>query len=225
MIRLICSLLLIGFCIACSSSNNPPSNFTTSNPTDSITATDTTNNTVASNPSPPQTPTIAPPQALQTFVAVLDSLGWVADTARLKKVSIYKELQQASKTYFQGFPFYTISFEESRLAHTLKHHNLKGLNEDLFKQAVHIWGYFYREKKHSSLISDGVIEAWEFDNQALANRALEQIQAVGGFIYFNTQPYFCSWKQFLIIFQTRASAFSYDQKPLFNRFTNKYSIK
>jgi hypothetical protein len=162
---------------------------------------------------------------LQKFVVDIEKMNWVSDTTRLNKVSIYKELNREKIKYFNERPFYTISFENSRLNKAYNSgmfkSNFNPFDFKLFKGVKNIWGYFYRDKKGSNWISDGVIEQWEFETQNQANKAFKKMLKVGDFIYFNTNPYFCRVRNKLIIFQARAMAFSHDQKPLFEKFVKE----
>lgn len=166
--------------------------------------------------------TNAPCIELQEFIIDIEKLKWVSDIDRLNKVGIYGELDRQKIKYFNDRPFYSINFENSRFN---KAYN-KGMNKrhfdsldfELFKGVNNIWGYFYRDKEATDWISDGVIEQWEFETINQASKALKQILRPGFIVYFNTNPYFCRIRNKLIIFQTRAMAFSYDQKPIFKKF-------
>ncbi len=169
--------------------------------------------------------TNAPCVELQDFVKDIESLKWVSDTVRLNKVGIYGELNRQRIEYFNDRPFYSISFESSRLnkaysAEIYKSH-FDSLDFELFKNVKNIWGYFYRDKEATDWVSDGVIEQWEFESEEQAEKALKQILQPGFIVYFNTNPYFCRIRNKLIIFQSRAMAFSYDQKPIFEKFVKE----
>jgi hypothetical protein len=157
----------------------------------------------------------APIAALQTFTSELEASGWVADTARARKVAGYAGLNAASIRSFNGRPFYSIAFEDTEINHG---EASSVLDQTLFGNAKSIWAYYYRQKDATEWISDGVIEQWEFENAGLATKAMQQLTPAGDEVYFNTTPYFCCLNQYLIIFHTRANAFSYDQAPLFKRF-------
>src|SRR5690606_41462220 len=81
-----------------------------------------------------------------------------------------------------------------------------------------IWAYFYRKEPQEKWNSDGLIEQWEFDNKQLALTAYEELDKIALFVYFNTQPYYFTHENFLYIFHTRAMAFSFEQKPVFEMF-------
>lgn len=159
---------------------------------------------------------------LQEFVADIENLKWVSDTNRLNKVGIYGELNRQKIKYFNDRPFYPIRFENSRLNNAynvgMYKSHFDSLDFELFKGVQNIWGYFYRNKEATDWISDGVIEQWEFETEDQADQALKQILQPGFMVYFNTNPYFCRIRNKLIIFQSRAMAFSYDQKPIFEKF-------
>jgi len=162
-----------------------------------------------------------PCDELLDFVAQIEKNSWIPDTLRLSKVGIYRELNNQNITYFNGRPFYHIPFDNNRLSYiynTFTAEHLKELDYALFSKVNKIWGYFYRNKDATEWISDGVIEQWEFETEETASKALKEITSVSDIVYFNTQPYFCRIDNKLIIFQTRAMKFSYDQKPLFEQF-------
>jgi len=169
--------------------------------------------------------TNVPSIELQEFVVDIEKMNWVSDITRLKKVSIYKELNREKIKYFNNRPFYTISFKNSRLKNayntSMDKSHFNSLDFKLFKGVKSIWGYFYRDKKGTNWISDGVIEEWEFETENQADKAFKKMLKVGDFIYFNTNPYFCKIRNKLIIFQARAMAFSHDQKPLFEKFVKE----
>ena len=168
--------------------------------------------------------TNAPCIELQTFVADIEKLNWVADTNRIKK-GLYRELKQQKMHYFNERPFYPISFDDSEVNSGYSEGMVIGEAEsfdlELFKGVKNIWGYFYRDKTATDWIADGVIEQWEFATEAQATKALNQIQPIGSLIFFNTNPYFCTISNKLIIFHTRAMAFSYAQKPIFEKFVQE----
>lgn len=167
----------------------------------------------------------APCIELQEFVVDIEKLNWVPDNKRLHKVNIYEELDRQKVEYFNDKPFYQISFENSSFNTTYNaeifESDFDSLDYKLFQGVDNIWGYFYRDKKATSSISDGVIEQWEFKTEEEAEKALKQIFQPGFTIYFNTNPYFCRIRNKLIIFQTRAMAFSYDQKSIFEKFVKE----
>ncbi|HYG40851.1 MAG TPA: hypothetical protein VD908_19640 [Cytophagales bacterium] len=168
---------------------------------------------------------IQPCDEIQTFVSDIEKVKWVSDTNRLKEVGIYNELDRSQIKFFNTKPFYNIHFENSKInqaynTETFKD-DLDSLDFELFKSVNNIFGYFYRKRTESDLIADGVIEQWEFENEEQAEKALKNIRRSGFIIYFNTQPYFCRLRNNLIIFQTRAMAFSYEQRLLFEKFVKE----
>jgi hypothetical protein len=165
-----------------------------------------------------------PCNEIKEYVLKIEKDGWISDTARLSQVQIYKELNRKDIFFFNDKPFYKLSFKESRLKTKWDYNAnfyrkyMDYIDYDLFKNVKSIWGYFYRAKNAKSIITDGVIEQWEFENDTDAQNALMQMQKAGSVIYFNTNPYFIRIRNKLIIFHTRAMAFSYNQKPLFQDF-------
>jgi len=184
---------------------------------------------------------------VQEFVAEIESMGWIPDTSRLNKVGIYRELNRKQIKYFNNRPFYKIDFENSDLFTGYNYEPIRIVSDsvetendslnnyyrspiemafdsvdiELFRNAKSIWAYFYREKDADECVSDGIIKQWEFDNSKNAELAMKQIQKAGSMMYFNTTPYYYRIDNKVIIFHTRAMAFSYDQRKLFERFKNK----
>ncbi|CAL2101704.1 conserved protein of unknown function [Tenacibaculum sp. 190130A14a] len=159
------------------------------------------------------------------FVKEIEKSNWIPDTLRLRKKRLYEYLGE--KTLFSDYPFYKIDYQNTDLKRAndfdpkLLNKLSTKLDIKLFKNAKSIWGYFYRDKNGGNTISDGIIEQWEFENEEEAKKALEQIQPAGHFVYFNTMPFHCRIKNYLITFRTRAMMFSYDQKKIFEEFKNK----
>jgi len=183
---------------------------------------------------------------IQEFVEEIESLGWIPDTSRLNKVGIYKELNRKQVKFFNNRPFYKINFENSDLFTYYNYEPIRIVSDSIevendsaynyyrspievafdsvdiefFRSVKSIWAYFYRKKDAVEWISDGIIKQWEFDNSDNAELAMKQIQKAGSFMYFNTTPYYCRIDNKVIIFHTRAMAFSYDQRKIFEKFKN-----
>jgi len=184
---------------------------------------------------------------IQEFVEEIESLGWIPDTSRLNKIRIYSELNRKQIKYFNNRPFYKIDFENSDLFTSYNYEHIKIVSDstetendsannyyrspieitfdsvdiELFRNAKSIWAYYYRKKDAVEWISDGIIKQWEFDNSINAELAMNQIQKAGSIMYFNTMPFYYRIDNKVIIFYTRAMAFSYDQRKLFEKFKNK----
>lgn len=162
-----------------------------------------------------------PIKEIQDFAVVLEKKGWIPDESRINKKQIYNELDRNGKTVFNGKPFYPISYKNTMLSKFSDRLPSEGLS--VFKNAKGIWGYFYRDKNAQEMISDGVIEQWEFVDEEDARAAMKYMYKNGDRIYFNTSPYFCRIKSHLIVFQSRAMAFSYEQKPVYDLFVKMYN--
>lgn len=160
-----------------------------------------------------------PSQALQSFVKKIAKLGWIPDATRLQKVKIYPELNQKSVQYFEAHPFYPIDFKNSSIYKTYTSMSKGAPNFEIFQGVKYIWGYFYKDKKAKGMLTDGVIEEWTFETEEAAKMALKQLLSPKFIVYFNTTPYYCRLTNKVVIFQTRASAFSYQQKAVFEVFT------
>ena len=186
-----------------------------------------------------------PIEILQNFLKDIEKLGWIYDTVRVKEHHFYA-LKNKNIAIFNNLVFYKLTFEDTYLSDLYKKRNetiviysdddstsvdtnktrtqlvFEKLDIDLFKKVNNIWVYYYRKKGDKEFISDGVIEQWQFDNNEQATKALEQIKKVSIVLYTNTMPFYTVKDETLIIFNTRAMMFSYDQKELFKIFINDY---
>jgi hypothetical protein len=88
----------------------------------------------------------------------------------------------------------------------------------VFREAKAVWGYFYRLDTAEVMITDGAIEQWEFRTEKQAEDALKSLREVDHRPFFNTDPFYRRKGPFLFIFHDRSMGFSYEQKPLFERF-------
>jgi hypothetical protein len=150
----------------------------------------------------------------------LDSFGYVSDTVRIIKVNIYPELKSAEVVLFSGRPFYKIPKENTKLFwwNRLYAGNQDTLNLEAFRNGEEVWTYFYRKKNVSNVNEDGLIEQWTFKDDQAASAAIETLRSFYPLPYFNTQPYYTIHQRHLFIFHTRAMAFSYGQKKVFEAF-------
>ena len=163
-----------------------------------------------------------PTEPFRILTDTMEYMGWIADTNRLKKVDIYNNLKNSKTQKFNNKIFYKIDLAE-HLIFTWENsgnHTADSLNYRLFEKAKSIWAYFYRNKSDKITIRDGVIEQWEFDNENTAKSALQNLKQVYPLPYFNTQPYYLQVENYLFIFNTRASAFSYSQEEIYEIFKN-----
>ena len=163
--------------------------------------------------------TIKPSSEFVSFVKEIELDGWIYDTSRFEKVDLYG-LKDAKTTSFNSYPFYDIPFEMTQVNQVLKHNRTPEQKAAhlILSKTKQIWGYFYRDKNATNFISDGVIEQWYFDDSTIAGLAFDQLTAFVGHIYFNTMPFLFKKKNMIFIFHTRAMAFSYDQKPIYDNF-------
>lgn len=144
------------------------------------------------------------------FTRVLNSKGMYSDTLRVSKVTSYGF---GKATFIAGIPFYYLNYEDTHIA------NVKTATvPSVFSKAESVWAYFYRKDKKEDMVVDGVIEQWSFPGETDAKEASDAIQKNGDEIFFNTTPYSCVKGKVLYIFHTRAMAFSFPQKEVFEDF-------
>lgn len=161
-----------------------------------------------------------PSKEFTRFCSEVISKEWRTDTSRLMSKNLYGELRNKSMHRINGQPFYAISLEGTRVKH---YFTSRGQTEgyEAFEEVKSIWGYFYYKQSSDGMFPDGVIEEWHFGTNEEADKVLEQLHEIGTEVFFNTQPYFCVVKNKLYVFHTRAMAFSYDQKPIFEEFVKR----
>lgn len=161
-----------------------------------------------------------PTRKFGILVQVLDSLGYSSDTSRVKKLKNYKELLNSEIQLFGKFPFYKIDKEKAKVLwwNTAFNDKENSIDTEIFRTAESVWGFFYQKEEGENLKTDGVIEQWKFTDSLTAQTAMDKLNKRYPLPYFNTQPYYITDGQFLFIFQTRASAFSYRQKDFVDTF-------
>jgi hypothetical protein len=164
-----------------------------------------------------------PSNELVWFCSEFISKNWNTDHHRLVKKQLYGELVYTSMQRFDDQPFYPVLLESSQIIRFLK--NESGSEKlSLFEKTTGVWGFFYF-RQNGELFPDGVIEEWAFSSNEKAEDAMNAMKGLGDQIFFNTQPYFCRIKNKLYVFHTRAMAFSYDQKLLFEAFVQRTGAK
>lgn len=154
-----------------------------------------------------------------TFIAFAKELKkqqLVPDTERVKRHRHYPELDPARVSEFRRLPFYPISPEKSKLYE--KAQKKPGSKVETVQS---IWAYFYREKDARIMVTDGVIEEWQFPDKQIADRVLRQFIDLRDAAFFNTIPYYCRQENRVYVFHARAALFSDHQKDVFERFIKK----
>jgi hypothetical protein len=161
----------------------------------------------------------APTSDLVALAKVLDSLGYSSDTLRVKKLKNYEELLNSEIHMIGKFPFYKLDKGKTKILwwNTLATEKVDSIDSEIFQRAENIWAYFYRGK-NKDLTTDGVIEEWRFSDGQEAMRAIAKLKSFYPLPYFNTQPYYTAIGRYLYVFHCRASAFSYTQKTIFDKF-------
>lgn len=167
-----------------------------------------------------------PTHELQELVVALDSLGFKSDTSRVKRLKNYRELLDGKIQLFGMVPFYKIAKEKSEVLwwNTMVRNASDSIDTEIFRTAESAWLYFYQKRETASWVSDGVIEQWKFKDEATAQIALAKLNSRYPFPYYNTSPYYIANGSYLYIFHTRAMAFSYGQKDIFQLFRQIISV-
>lgn len=160
-----------------------------------------------------------PSMAFRKFVQEIEKDGWGSDTARVKQLDMYN-LNNAELRLQKNLPFYSLSFEDTRVEEIID-----GNEAEALSRVQQIWAYYYRDKMHQYIISDGVIEEWQFEDATSAKEAFNAFQLQKTNLYFNTEPYFYQIKTSVYVFHTRAMAFSIDQKGVFEKFVKQNPTK
>lgn len=162
------------------------------------------------------------PQFIE-FANEIELGRWKCDTARAKKVYGLGKDSSGKIVFFDSKPFYKFTFENTTVGRISKidyfKDKLEGFNVEVFEKAKSVWMYFYRDDIDDNWIEDGIVEQWEFESNELAIIAYNDIRKKSPQVFFfNTTPYFYQFNNYLFIFHTRAMAFSYDQKKVFEDF-------
>lgn len=160
-----------------------------------------------------------PSMAFRKFVQEIEKDGWGSDTARVKQLNMYN-LNNAELRMQKNLPFYALSYEETGVEQIID-----GNDAEALSKVQQIWAYYYRDKTHAYIISDGVIEEWQFEDASSAEAAFNAINRQKTNLYFNTEPYFYQMKTSIYVFHTRAMAFSFDQKRVFEKFVKQNPTK
>jgi hypothetical protein len=166
------------------------------------------------------------PDSLIVIIAgLVDSLGHVSDTARLKAVSFYMELKAASVRWFDGRAYYQMQDPLNNVRHW-NHH-------DWFEQEQPIdtsgkndirdaWGYFYRNTIAPKNVSDGAILVWRMSSPEAARGWLEVFRNGYPLPYFNTMPHYMVVDDRLIIVNARTMIFSYEQVKMYKLMLSRF---
>jgi hypothetical protein len=160
-----------------------------------------------------------PSMAFRKFVQEIENDGWGSDTARVKQLDMYN-LNNAELRMQKNLPFYSLSFEDTRVEQIID-----GNEAEALSMVQQIWAYYYRDKTHQYIISDGVIEEWQFEDASSAEAAINAFNRQKTNLYFNTESYFHQIKSSVYVFHTRAMAFSIDQKGVFENFVKENPTK
>lgn len=153
-----------------------------------------------------------PSAAFRKFVQEIEKDGWGSDTARVKQLNMYN-LNTAELRMQKNLPFYALSYEETGVEQIIGRNDAEALSE-----VQQIWAYYFRDKTHQYIISDGVIEEWQFEDASSAEAAFKAFNRQKTNLYFNTEPYFYQIRSSVYVFHSRAMAFSIDQKRVFEKF-------
>lgn len=161
---------------------------------------------------------IPPSSEFIGFIKKIETKGWVSDTSRINKVHLYN-LKGLEIHIFSNYPFYNIPYDKSQVGHVLNgDDDFEKKSKSILSKVKQIWAYYYRKKNETFYIYDGVIEQWVYSDSMDAQSAYTELQSQGDNIYFNTMPFFHRVNNTIFIFHTRAMAFSYEQKELYETF-------
>ena len=161
------------------------------------------------------------------FANYLDSIGYIFDTVRAKKVS--QQLSKATIDIFDSKPFYFVNPTKHEIQSSWQSLNgnyyfdsLKTkLDYDIFLKPISIYAYYYREDKKETLIEDGIIEEWQFKTDTEAAHALSELNKVKDLVYFNTSSFTLQKDNYLYVFNTRAAAFHITLRKFFQTFKQR----
>jgi hypothetical protein len=161
---------------------------------------------------------IKPKSEFFELVKEIESKNWVSDTSRINNIGLYN-LKGLKVHIFNNYPFYNITYENSQVGHVINGDDEKEIeSKSILSKTKQIWAYYYRKKNETNFIFDGVIELWSYNDSTSAQMAYKELQIHGDYIFFNTTPYFHLIHNDIYIFHTRASAFSVEQRSIYETF-------
>jgi len=173
-----------------------------------------------------------PSKQLIKVVSFLDSLNFIHDTIRIKKVPYYWERIKSSKIFIiKTIPFFkmdTLSnpifyylyrnsnnkFKSSKNSRNYRERNIskKIIKERIFNKVKNITGFYFRDKtipniKKGELWTDGFIDEWEFDNIDDTKKAEETLinENLYRLIYFNSIAFVHRQDNYLYTYYSRSS--------------------
>lgn len=165
------------------------------------------------------------------FIAMtnyIDSLGYLFDTTRLKKVRYFSE-----KNYFAFADkfFYRIKLPNHEIFHLIGFTNnydgvdTSKIKKHLFYAAENIFGYFYCEKvRTDGTLVDGVIEEWQFKNDIQADSAGQELNRIRNLAFFYTASFVTRTKNKVYVFHNRGS-FDHIHKKTIKRFKDHFDVQ
>jgi len=137
---------------------------------------------------------IKPTNRFFNFTNYLDSIGYIADTSRARKIA-GREFDHSSVILVSNNPFFRINPSSHEILLTKEW--LKGnskfdtmnVDYEIFKKPKTIFAYYYRHNIEGDLIEDGVIEEWIFKTDNDAKKALNELDKIKDLLYFNTASF------------------------------------
>ncbi|MBU3660173.1 MAG: hypothetical protein FGM14_09900 [Flavobacteriales bacterium] len=166
-----------------------------------------------------------PTDLFLNFTFYLDSVGFICDVARAQ--SIESDLNHSKIIHLNNKPFFVLIPKKHEIQRTkqflkiLKVVDTLVVDFKIFLKPIFIFAYYYRQKKESNFIEDGIIEEWHFNSKSDALKAFTEINKIKEFVYVNTYSFILIDENKLYIFHTRASAFKNTLQKIHQAFNER----
>lgn len=170
-----------------------------------------------------QNPCHHPSEEFVAFTREICDMGYKSDHERLLSKGLYSYLNNLQPFSVNNEKFYKPALPYSRLCwYDELHRRSEELSTDILYNPQCIWAYFYRDTIDDEMIEDGVFEEWIFTDDEEAEKAYQVMREVSYLMYFNTMPYCIKYKNKIYVLHTRAMAFSFPQREVYDKLVDYF---
>ncbi len=150
-------------------------------------------------------PSHKPTKRFEEFAVHLDSAGYVSDTDRSERLE--PDLTTAARYRYKENVFFIIDPEDHTILQNRQRDVSAPVDYAALEQVQCISAYYYYDKNETIVREDGVIEEWQFETPAKAEKALKELDKIRESVYFNTDSFAFQSDSCVYLFHTRAAAF------------------
>ena len=169
-----------------------------------------------------------------SYLKFLDSLGWISDTNRLKKVAGYNDLKEGNVQIINGRTAFIIG----KRKHGILNRRFPRANHDSIEfkkqlpinllQVDSIFGFFFGRKDTASgnYVIDFIMEVWKYPTYEKAQTAWNWFEKYAPGAYTdlnNTLAVIIRKENYFYIFTSRSAAFCYGLKKEERKFLELFS--